>query len=121
MSIEAKVFAALSPLVGTDARGLKCCYPVTLPQDPTYPAIVYQVTSVDPSALTQSARFSDWTVLVTLYAEDKDAIVSLRASVLGAVLAMAEHKTHTELGDGFEFEAKLFSWKFNFEFRNSET
>lgn len=121
MSIETKVFAALSPLVGVDARGMKCCYPVILPQEPTYPAIVFQVTSADPSARTQSARLSDWTILVTIYGEDKDAILALRSSVLTAVLAMAEHKTHTELGDGFEFEAKLFSWKFNFEFRDSET
>lgn len=121
MSLEAKVFAALSPLVGVDGRGMKCCYPVTLPQEPTYPAIVYQVTSADPSARTQAARFSDWTVLVTLYAEDKDSILALRASVLAAVDAMPEHKAHSELGDGYEFEAKLYSWKVNFEFRDSET
>ena len=121
MSLEAKIFAALSPLVGVDARGMKCCYPVLLPQEPSYPALIYQVTSADPSALTQSAHYSDWTVLVTLYAEDKDSILTLRASVLSAVGAMPEHKSHSELGDGYEFEAKLFSWKVNFEFRNSET
>lgn len=121
MSIESKIFAAFSPLVGVDGRGMKCCYPVTLPQDPSYPAIVYQVTSADPSSLTQAAHFSDWTVLVTLYAEDKDSLLTIRAAVLAAANAMPEHKSRSEIGDGYEFEAKLFSWKVNFEFRNSET
>ncbi len=121
MTIEDRVFTALSPLVGVDNDGDPCCYQVVMPQQPVYPAIVFQVTSGDTNALTQAGRFGDFIVLVTLYALDKAAIKALRANVLGAAEAMPEYKTHDELGDGYNFEPKTYSWKINFDFRYTET
>jgi hypothetical protein len=122
VKIEEKIFASLSPLVGLDAAGRKCCYPNTLPQGPTYPAIVYQLLSSAPAfAYHQAARFSNFQIQVSIHATDYDQLLTLRAQVLAAAEAMPEYVTRTsELEPPFEFEPKTCSRIVAFEFRDAE-
>lgn len=123
MRIEQKIFNALSPLVGLDADGNKCCYPNTLPQAPTYPAIVFQKIAEEPAfTTTQVARFSDFHFQITIHAATYSAALDLRAQVLVAAEAMPEYVTRLPgFEPPFEFEPKTFSQIVVFDFRDAET
>jgi hypothetical protein len=122
MKIEEKIFAAFSPLVGLDAQGVKCCYPNTLPQQPTYPALVYQLVSSAPAlAYHQAARFSNFQFQVSIHAASYAELIILRGQVLVAAEAMPEYVTRSsELEPPYEFEPKTFTRIVAFEFRDAE-
>lgn len=117
MSIETKIYNALQGLVAGR------CYPNTLPQQPTYPAIAYQLVSEAPAAsITQLARFTDFHFQITIHAADYATAVSLRSSVLSAAEAMPEYVTRDPgLEPPYEFEPKTFARIVNFHFRDAES
>lgn len=125
MSIESKIFAALSPLVGLDADGAKCCYPDVLKQGvtavPGFQAIVFQVISSNPGPVSQVANINYFRVQLTLHCADFDDLVALRTAVLAAVRAMGQFITYQEIGGGFEAEPKAFSRILDVQFRDTET
>lgn len=118
-----KINAALKVLVGNDADGAPCCYPNTLPQLPTYPAIVYQfISNLPADSVTQLANYTDFHVQVTLHALDYPSLLALRQSALAAVQAMAEYITRdTDIEGQYEFEPKAFNWILGFHFRDAES
>jgi hypothetical protein len=121
MSLPQKIFTAISAVVALDASGLKCVYPDILPQNPTYPAVTYQVISSSPGPVTPIANVNDFRVQVTMHSIDYAGLETLRAAVLGAIKAMPEYVTYDELPGGFEFEPKVFSRIIDFHFRDTET
>lgn len=123
MNIQQKLNAALKVLVGADTDGRPCCYPNTLPENPTFPALVYQFITNPPAAsLTQLARYTDFHAQVTARARDYNVLLALRSSILLAVEAMPEYVTRdTDIEGAFEFEPKAFNWILGFQFRDAET
>lgn len=120
MSIETKIYAALSLSAISNGDGTFRCYPDTLPQLPTYPAIAYQRVSSTPSSLTQVARFRDYHFQITLHAITKASLMSLRSNVLDALIAMPERVTDNELSTGYEAEPKAFNSILDVQFRDTD-
>lgn len=119
-----KLNNALKVLVpGPDADGAPCCYPNTLPQNPTYPAIAYQfITNLPADSVTQYARMTDFHPQVTLHALDYPGLLALRQAALAAVEAMPEHVTRdTDIESPYSFEPKAFEWILGFHLRDAES
>jgi multidrug efflux pump subunit AcrB len=125
VSIEAKVYSALSSLVSIDQDGLKACYPDTLKQGVTaiaaFAAIAYQVISSVPGPVTQLGHVNNFRVQLTLAAESYAGLLTLRAAVLAALQAMPEFVTYDEISHAFEYEAKAYARIIDAHFRNAET
>lgn len=119
MSLDQKIVVALTAVAALGSR----VYPEVLPQQPTYPAATYQLISSGPGPVTPIANVNDFRMQVTLFVgwPDYAGLMSLRASVLAAIKAMAEYITYDELGGGFGFEPKVLSRIIDFHFRDTET
>jgi hypothetical protein len=115
VSIEAKVFTALGP---TNSSRV---YPDVLPQNPTYPAVAYQVIAAAPAPITRDAAYVDYQVQVGIHAQDFSALLTLRASVIAALKAMPEFIDYTEISGGFEFDPKAYVRILTVRFRDTET
>lgn len=116
-NIQQKVYIALAA-IGV-AGG---AWPNTLPEKPTYPAIVYQFVSNPPAdSFSHGARFTDFHPQVTLHCLDYAGLVALRAAVLLAFEAMAETIVRElDIESPFAFETKTYTHILGFHLRDSE-
>lgn len=101
--VETSIFDALKDLV--NGR----CYPMTLPQNPTYPSIVYaRVGSTPANVLEGGSTIDHVRIQVDAFAKTYDAAKTLAASVRSAMEA-AEFKATLQLDfDYYEPELDLY-------------
>lgn len=122
MTIEAKLKAALAGISTVTFPGLTV-WPVTMPQQPTYPAVVYQLIAEAPAdSITQLARFTDFHFQISIHAADYPTVVALRSAVLTAAEAMPECITRLSgLEPPYEFEPKTYTRIVTYHFRDAES
>lgn len=108
MTIATQIVAALGPLVANRV------YPMTFQQEPdtpTWPAIRFTFTSLDPGATlcgSGSPSVADVGIQVDVVAETFDGMRTLAEQVQGALASMATPCLWEAEFDTYDFETKTF-------------
>lgn len=101
--IETDIFDALKGLVGNR------CYPLTMPQNPTYPAIVYQRIATNAiNRLEGGSSIDQVRVQVDSFSTTYEAAKTLAASIRAAMEAASFKATLQTEFDFFEPDIALF-------------
>jgi|LakMenEpi03Aug12_release.lakeMendotaPanAssembly.Ray.scaffolds.fasta_scaffold669702_2 hypothetical protein len=101
--IETSIFNALKALVSNR------CYPLQMPENPTYPAIVYSRIAGTPfNVLDTSASIDQVRMQVDCYALTYDGAKTLSDSVRGAMESAAFKGTLQFDTDLYESEVKVY-------------
>jgi hypothetical protein len=101
--IETEIYDTLQSLVGGR------CYPVLMPQEPTYPALVYSRQASNPQyRLEGGSSLTQARVSIDCYAQTYDAVKSLSAQVRQAMEEASFKGTLIFDTDFYEPDVKLF-------------
>lgn len=104
MDIDEIVLAAIEPI-------LINVWAVDLPDNPTFPAIVYDIETVAEETWVQGGGYDQHTVTVYFFCERRDELKPLAKLVNDALLALPQYLNSGESGDGdFEDIPEVFSY-----------
>lgn len=103
MSIESGLFNLLKTIPAVGSR----VYPLIFPQNPTYPAIVYQrISSIDTGAMDGTESLDMARFQIKVYALKFSDAVAVRDAVKAVMSGKANKLMHMS---GYENDTKLYS------------
>lgn len=94
-------------------------YPIVLPDDVAYPAIVYSHSGITEEPFVDAGQLIQrYAMNVRVYSKSYSEAVAKRGQIVTALRAMPEFIEQEIDFDGFEPDTKLFFWTLNFSFRD---
>jgi hypothetical protein len=111
MSIKTELYAAISAVFGN-------VHAVELPEDPTYPIAVFEVTSDPEEGWCVGGGYDRHDIKVVILSADMDAIDTIKALISEAVAAIDGYLWDGDQGDAdFEGDPSLYAYYLTFEAR----
>lgn len=96
-------------------------YAVELPQDPSWPALVFEIGSEPESGWTIGAEYEQHVVTVNILSETKSQIATLRTQIAAAFRVLDGYMGLEDHGDAeFEDDAHVYAYFMNFRMRTRE-
>lgn len=93
-------------------------YPLVMPENVTYPAIRYSVSTAEENFVDSNQLLQRYRVQIDLFAKTYKGTVDLRSQVQAAVRAMPEFIEQSIDIDGYETDTKVFRWTLDYTFRD---
>ncbi len=114
MTIGSAINAALSTvLVNT--------YAIELPENPSWPALVFEIESEREQGWTTGAEYEQHIITVNILSTAKSQIASLRTQVDAAIRALDGYMGLEDHGDAdYEDDARVYAYYMNFRIRTRE-
>lgn len=115
MTIKESVTAALTPVLGNT-------WAVELPKRPTWPAIVFEVTTEEESGWVQGGGYEQHVVSVHSLAKTVEELDGLRPQIVAAMKAIPGFMSVEGEGDsGYEADPNVYAYYQDFRIRCRRT
>lgn len=114
MTIKSDLLAALTPVLANT-------YAVTLPNNPTWPALLFEVETEKETGWIPDGVYKRHSVTVTIFSTSLSQVASLRDQVATAMGPLSDHNGPEDEGDAtYEGDAAAYAYFLNFHVRSKE-
>lgn len=111
MSIKETVYSAISAVFAN-------AHAVELPKDPTFPAVVFDISTESESGWCQGAGYEQHTITVVILAVSLTEVETIAALVRTAMGPVSDHNGADAEGDAdYETEADIYGYYLEFNAR----
>lgn len=115
MTIKSDVNTALSAVLANT-------YALTLPNNPTWPAILFEIETEKETGWIPDGVYKRHTVTVTIFSTSLSQIATLRDAVATAMGPLSDHNGADDEGDAtYEGDATAYAYFLNFQVRTKES
>jgi len=110
-SISERVYQALSAVEPNT-------YAVQLPDEPTWPALVFEISSNPEPGWVKDGGYDQNDIVVMTFSRSREQIVALKAAILDAISALDGFLGDEFAGDAaYQGEADVYAYVQNFQVR----
>jgi hypothetical protein len=104
MTINETVLTALTPILNNT-------WAVELPEDPTFPAIVFEIDTQPEQQWTMGGGYDQHTVSIVIMAKELSTVQTLLSQIKTAMLAVTGYLIEGESGDAeYESDASIYAY-----------
>ena len=96
-------------------------FAVDLPDEPTWPAIVYEIESEKETGWTKDGAYVRHFISVTIYSDSLSEVATLRDQVEAAMMPLSDNNGADDEGDSdYEKDARVYAYFLNFTARKQD-